>query len=153
MYTDAELEKIANRSARILNIEIEEEGAKEIAIRSRGTPRIANRLLKRVRDFAEIKGTGIIDAKIADIALDKLEIDKMGLDKIDKEMMLAIIHTYDGGPVGLETLAATIGEDVSTIEDVYEPFLLQRGFLQRTPRGRMATNQAFSYFGIKRASD
>jgi len=153
MYTDEELEQIVKRSARILNIEIEEEGAKEIAIRSRGTPRIANRLLKRVRDFAEIKGSGVIDKKIADHALDKLEIDKMGLDKVDKEMMLSIIHTFGGGPVGLDTLAATIGEDVATIEDVYEPFLLQRGFLQRTPRGRVATNQAFSYFNIKHSSD
>ena len=146
IYTDEELCEIVKRSARILGIGIDEKGAIEIAKRSRGTPRIANRLLKRVRDFAEIEGNGIIDAKQADLALNRLEIDNMGLDKVDKDMMLAIINSFNGGPVGLETLAATIGEDVSTIEDVYEPFLLQRGFLQRTPRGRMATARAISYF-------
>ncbi|MCL2740265.1 MAG: Holliday junction branch migration DNA helicase RuvB [Oscillospiraceae bacterium] len=146
IYTDGELAQIVRRSARILNIETSEKGAAEIAMRSRGTPRVANRLLKRVRDFAEIEGSGVIDSDIADLALNRLEIDEMGLDKVDKDMMLAIIHTFEGGPVGLDTLAATIGEDISTIEDVYEPFLLQRGFLQRTPRGRMATAKALEYF-------
>jgi len=153
IYTDCELSQIVKRSAKILNIDIVDSGAMQIAMRSRGTPRIANRLLKRVRDFAQIKGTGVIDEQIANIALEKLEIDDMGLDKIDKDMMLAIINNFDGGPVGLDTLAAMIGEDTSTIEDVYEPFLLQRGFLQRTPRGRIATSQAYSYFEIEKAKD
>ena len=149
VYSESDLQEIVTRSADILNIKIEEEGALEIATRSRGTPRIANRLLRRVRDFAQIQGNGIIDKPIADIALNRLEIDPMGLDKVDKDMMLAIIQNFGGGPVGLETLAATTGEDVGTIEDVYEPFLLQRGFLQRTPRGRMATKIAFNYFGFE----
>ncbi|MDR1101903.1 MAG: Holliday junction branch migration DNA helicase RuvB [Clostridiales bacterium] len=147
VYTDDELKIIVRRSAAILNVKIDDDGAREIAMRSRGTPRIANRLLRRVRDFAQVEGDGLIDGRMADSALNRLEIDSMGLDKIDKDMMIAIIHNFNGGPVGLETLAATIGEDVSTIEDVYEPFLLQRGFLQRTPRGRMATKTAYDYFG------
>lgn len=148
VYTNEELQKIVTRSANILNMPIDENGAREIATRSRGTPRISNRLLKRVRDFAQIKGNGNITKEIADNALDRLEIDSMGLDKIDKDMMLAIIQNFGGGPVGLETIAASIGEDVRTIEDVYEPFLLQRGLLQRTPRGRVATQAAYNYFKI-----
>jgi len=146
-YTDEELKQIVMRSADILNCSIDDDGAFEIAMRSRGTPRIANRLLKRVRDFAEVLNGGVITKEIADNALNKLEIDKMGFDKIDADMMESILTTFDGGPVGLETLAATIGEDSATIEDVYEPYLLQRGFLNRTPRGRVATMKAKQYFG------
>lgn len=149
-YNDNELYQIVTRSAKILKIYIEEEGAWEIAKRSRGTPRIANRLLKRVRDFAQVKAAGIIDKDTADKALKLLEIDDRGLDDIDKKMMLAIIHKFAGGPVGLDTLAASIGEDSGTIEDVYEPYLLQIGFINRTPRGRMATELAYRHFGIAR---
>ena len=120
----------------------------EIASRSRGTPRIANRLLKRVRDYAQIKANGVITKEVADAALTMLEIDKSGLDKIDKNMMLSIINAFGGGPVGLDTLAAMIGEDPGTIEDVYEPYLLQKGFINRTPRGRMATKVAYDYFNM-----
>jgi len=148
MYEAGELAQIVQRSAGIFGIPIEEDGARAIALRSRGTPRIANRLLKRVRDFAQVDHDGIITADVAHNALQKLEIDDMGLDKIDKDMMLAIINTFGGGPVGLDTLAAMIGEDVCTIEDVYEPYLLQQGFLSRTPRGRMATQVAYKYFGL-----
>ena len=149
-YTDEELYKIVKRSARILKIETDEAGAFEIARRSRGTPRVANRLLKRVRDFAQVKASGVIDKETADRALKLLEIDDMGLDDIDKKMMLTIINKFDGGPVGLDTLAASIGEDSGTIEDVYEPYLLQVGFINRTPRGRVATNSAYRHFGIKK---
>ncbi len=149
-YTDEELYKIVKRSARILKIETDEAGAFEIARRSRGTPRVANRLLKRVRDFAQVKASGVIDKETADKALTLLEIDDMGLDDIDKKMMLTIINKFDGGPVGLDTLAASIGEDSGTIEDVYEPYLLQIGFINRTPRGRVATNSAYRHFGIKK---
>ncbi|HRU41829.1 MAG TPA: Holliday junction branch migration DNA helicase RuvB, partial [Candidatus Diapherotrites archaeon] len=149
-YTDEELYKIVKRSARILKIETDEAGAFEIARRSRGTPRVANRLLKRVRDFAQVKASGVIDKETADKALKLLEIDDMGLDDIDKKMMLTIINKFDGGPVGLDTLAASIGEDSGTIEDVYEPYLLQVGFINRTPRGRVATNSAYRHFGIKK---
>lgn len=149
-YTNEELYQIIIRSARILKIKIDEEGAYEIARRSRGTPRIANRLLKRVRDYAQVKGDGIIDKITADKALKLLEIDNMGLDEIDKKMMLTIIHKFDGGPVGLDTLAASIGEDSGTIEDVYEPYLLQIGFINRTPRGRIATSSAYRHFGISK---
>ncbi|HRS21831.1 MAG TPA: Holliday junction DNA helicase RuvB C-terminal domain-containing protein, partial [Clostridia bacterium] len=128
----------------------DEAGAFEIARRSRGTPRVANRLLKRVRDFAQVKASGVIDKETADKALKLLEIDDMGLDDIDKKMMLTIINKFDGGPVGLDTLAASIGEDSGTIEDVYEPYLLQVGFINRTPRGRVATNSAYRHFGIKK---
>lgn len=148
-YSDYDLKQIVMRSADILNCGIDEDGALEIAMRSRGTPRIANRLLKRVRDFAEVLNDGIITKEISDNALNKLEIDKMGFDKIDADMMESILTTFNGGPVGLDTLAATIGEDTATIEDVYEPYLLQRGFLNRTPRGRVATIKAKKYFGYE----
>ena len=148
MYTKEELMQIIRRSANILNIAIEDDGAGEIASRSRGTPRIANRLLKRVRDYAQIKAEGVITKKVADAALTMLEIDHLGLDMTDRRMILSIIQTFRGGPVGLETLAATIGEDANTIEDVYEPYLLQLGFLNRTPRGRMVTHLAYEHFGI-----
>lgn len=148
MYTPEELSRIIKRSASILNIEIEDEGALEIASRSRGTPRIANRLLKRVRDFAQIMSNGIITYKTASLSLDKLEIDELGLDSNDRRMLEALIKFYNGGPVGIETLAAVIGEEAVTIEDVYEPYLMQIGFLQRTPRGRVATHSAYLHLGI-----
>ena len=132
----------------ILEIAIDDKGALEIASRSRGTPRIANRLLKRIRDFAVVKGNGTITEEIARYGLDKLEIDALGLDNTDRKMLTAIIRFYSGGPVGLETLAATIGEEAITIEDVYEPYLLQLGFLARTPRGRCATKLAYDHLGI-----
>lgn len=147
-YTNEELYQIIKRSARILRIDVDEDGAFEIARRSRGTPRVANRLLKRVRDFAQIKASGVIDRETADKALKLLEIDNMGLDDIDKKMLLTVINKFDGGPVGLDTLAASIGEDSGTIEDVYEPYLLQIGFINRTPRGRIATRSAYRHFGI-----
>ena len=149
LYTNEELASIVTRSATILGIEISGDGAYEIASRSRGTPRLANRLLKRVRDFAEVKGSGVIDSKIACYALDRLEIDQLGLDNIDRMMLRAIIDCYDGGPVGLETLAATIGEEAVTLEDVYEPYLMQIGFLSRTPRGRCVTRLAYDHLGLK----
>lgn len=147
-YTDEELYKIVTRSAKILKIETDEAGAFEIARRSRGTPRVANRLLKRVRDYAQVKASGVIDKVTADKALKLLEIDDMGLDDIDKKMLLTVINKFDGGPVGVDTLAASIGEDSGTIEDVYEPYLLQIGFINRTPRGRVATKSAYRHFGI-----
>lgn len=149
LYTPEELSEIIVRSASILGTEIDRSGAVEIARRSRGTPRIANRMLKRVRDFAEVKGDGKITEKIADQALSRMEVDKLGLDMIDRKMMMFIIENFGGGPVGLDTLAASIGEDSNTIEDVYEPYLLQLGFLNRTPRGRMATVRAYDHFGVK----
>ncbi len=148
LYTPEELAQIVTRSADILGIEITTEGAKSIAKRSRGTPRIANRLLKRVRDFALVKGNGIITSDIADMALEALEIDELGLDNVDRRMLEAIIKFYGGGPVGLETLSATIGEESITIEDVYEPYLMQIGFLSRTPRGRCVTRLAYDHLGI-----
>ena len=148
LYNNEQLTSIVKRSAGILKIEITDKGAREVASRSRGTPRIANRLLKRVRDFAEITGTGVITDEIADKALSCLEIDKIGLDNIDRLMLEAIIKKFAGGPVGVETLAATIGEDVTTIEDVYEPYLMQIGFINRTPRGRTATPDAYKHMGI-----
>ena len=148
LYTTEELTGIVKRSASILNMDIAEDGAREIASRSRGTPRIANRLLKRVRDFALVKGDGCIDGEIARAGLRLLEIDELGLDNTDRRMLEAIIKFYGGGPVGLETLAATIGEEAVTIEDVYEPYLLQIGFLSRTPRGRCATVQAYNHLGL-----
>ena len=148
LYTTEELATIVTRSAGILEIAITDEGAAAIASRSRGTPRIANRLLKRVRDFALVKGNGIITADIAATALASLEIDQLGLDNIDRRMLESIIRFYGGGPVGLETLAATIGEEAITIEDVYEPYLMQIGFLARTPRGRCATRLAYDHLGI-----
>ena len=149
LYTPEELASIVKRSAGILDIGISESGAYEIASRSRGTPRIANRFLKRVRDFAQVKGDGAIDAEIAAYALEKLEVDELGLDNIDRRMLRTIIEIYSGGPVGLETLAATIGEEAITLEDVYEPYLLQIGFLSRTPRGRCATKLAYEHLGLK----
>ena len=149
LYTPEELSEIIVRSASILGTEIDKSGAVEIARRSRGTPRIANRMLKRVRDFAEVKSDGRITAEIADEALSRMEVDKLGLDMIDRKMMMFIIENFGGGPVGLDTLAASIGEDSNTIEDVYEPYLLQLGFLNRTPRGRMATVKAYEHFGVK----
>ncbi len=148
LYTPEELATIVKRSADILDIAIDGKGALEIASRSRGTPRIANRLLKRIRDFAVVKGNGTITEEIARYGLDKLEIDALGLDNTDRKMLTAIIRFYAGGPVGLETLAATIGEEAITIEDVYEPYLLQLGFLARTPRGRCATKLAYDHLGI-----
>ena len=148
IYTPKELQQIVERSAGILGIEITPKGAAEIASRSRGTPRIANRLLKRVRDFAEVEANGVITDQVADFALKKLEIDKLGLDRTDKIMIEAIIKFYDGGPVGLDTIAATVGEDSDTIEDVYEPYLMQIGFINRTPRGRMVTRLAYEHFGF-----
>ncbi len=149
MYNNEELTRIVKRSAGILNIATEEKGAMEIARRSRGTPRIANRLLKRVRDFAQVKADGIIDESVAAIALSALEIDEIGLDNNDRCMLCSIIEKFDGGPVGLDTLAACIGEESETIEDVYEPYLLQLGFINKTPRGRMATKLAYDHLGFK----
>ena len=148
LYSNDELKTIVKRSAGILKIEITDKGAYEIASRSRGTPRIANRLLKRVRDFAQVQGAGVITDEIADVALSSLEIDKLGLDNIDRTMLETIIKKFAGGPVGVETLASAIGEDIDTIEDVYEPYLMQMGFLNRTPRGRTATVEAYKHLGI-----
>lgn len=148
LYTPEQLATIVKRSASILGIGINENGAYEIASRSRGTPRIANRLLKRVRDFAQVSGKDVIDEEIASFALGKLEIDELGLDNTDRRMLETIIKFYDGGPVGLETLAATIGEEAVTLEDVYEPYLMQIGYLSRTPRGRCVTRLAYEHLGI-----
>ncbi|MDD2481106.1 MAG: Holliday junction branch migration DNA helicase RuvB [Lutispora sp.] len=149
-YNNEELYKIVVRSAKLLKIHIEEEGAEEIAKRSRGTPRIANRLLKRVRDYAQVRADGKITRKVADDALKLLEVDHIGLDSIDGKMLLTIINKFGGGPVGLDTLAACIGEESNTIEDVYEPYLLQIGFLNRTPRGRMVTDLVYKHFNIQK---
>lgn len=148
LYTPEELATIVRRNAGILEMEITDDGAMEIASRSRGTPRIANRLLKRVRDFAQVMGDGTINSEIANYALNKLEIDRLGLDNIDRRMLESIIKFYNGGPVGLETLAATIGEEAVTLEDMYEPYLMQIGFLNRTPRGRCVTKLAYEHLGI-----
>ena len=148
LYTPQELAKIVTRSATILGMPIEEAGAMEIASRSRGTPRIANRFLRRVRDFAEVMGDGVITKEAADLALKRLEVGGLGLDNIDRRMLTAIIQNYGGGPVGLETLAATIGEEAVTLEDVYEPYLMQLGFLTRTPRGRCVTALAYDHLHI-----
>ena len=150
LYTTEELTRIVTRSASLLGMEIAPEGAKEIASRSRGTPRIANRMLRRVRDFAQIFYGGVITRAAADDALSRLEIDKLGLDAIDRRMLTAIIRNYGGGPVGLETLAATIGEEAVTLEDVYEPYLMQLGFLTRTPRGRCVTAAAYDHLHLER---
>ena len=147
-YTDRELMTIILRSARVLGVEIEESGAMELARRSRGTPRLANRLLKRVRDFAQVKYDGVITEKVANYALDLLDVDKYGLDHIDRSILLTMIEKFQGGPVGLDTLAASISEDAGTLEDVYEPYLLKNGFIQRTPRGRVVTALAHSHLGI-----
>ena len=149
LYTTEELEKIVRRSAGILNTEMTAEGAREVASRSRGTPRIANRLLRRVRDFAQVRAEGVITKEVADKALCNLEVDALGLDALDRRMMESIIVNYNGGPVGLETLAATINEEAITLEDVYEPFLMQQGFLTRTPRGRCVTRKAYEHLGIE----
>jgi Holliday junction DNA helicase RuvB len=148
-YQIEELKQIILRSAGILNVQIAPEAALEIAKRSRGTPRIANRLLRRVRDYAEVKGNGRISGPLAFEALDRLQVDRMGLDPIDHKLLMALIEKFRGGPVGLEAIAATIGEEAETIEDVYEPFLLQIGFIQRTPRGRMATPLAYRHFQLE----
>ena len=148
LYSPEELRRIVERSSDILGIEIDREGAMEIASRSRGTPRIANRMLRRVRDFAQVRADGIITKEVADMALSRLEVDKLGLDSLDRRMLRSIIEFYNGGPVGLETLAATINEEAVTLEDVYEPFLLQQGFLTRTPRGRCVTRKAYEHLGI-----
>ena len=148
LYTTEELARIVKRSAAILGIGVDEDGATEIAKRSRGTPRIANRFLRRVRDFAIVMGDGNITKQVADLALSRLEVDELGLDDLDRKMLTAIITNYGGGPVGLETLAATIGEEAITLEDVYEPYLMQLGFLSRTPRGRCVTPLAYQHLGI-----
>ncbi len=147
-YTIDELRKIIEHSARILNVEIDSKGAMELARRSRGTPRLANRILKRVRDFAQVKYDGVITEEVAQIALDLMDVDKMGLDHIDRNILLTMIQKFNGGPVGLDTLAAAIGEDAGTIEDVYEPYLIKNGFLNRTPRGRMVTDFAYKHLGL-----
>ena len=149
LYTPEELQLIIERSAQILNIEIEPAGAREIACRSRGTPRIANRLLRRVRDFAQVTAGGVVTKEVADEALTRLEVDKAGLDALDRRMLKSIIDFYGGGPVGLETLAATINEEAVTLEDVYEPYLLQQGFLTRTPRGRCVTKKTYDHLGLE----
>ena len=148
LYTDDQLATIVKRSAGILNIPIEQDGALQIASRSRGTPRIANRLLKRSRDFAQVKYDGVINAEAAEDALSRMEIDQLGLDGIDRRLLTTMIKNYNGGPVGLETIAAAIGEEAVTIEDVYEPYLMQIGFLSRTPRGRTVTPAAYRHLGI-----
>lgn len=147
-YTTEELTQIVRRSAHVLNVPIDEKGAVAIALRSRGTPRIANRLLKRVRDFAEVKYDGKITSEVAELALDKLDVDKLGLDNIDREILLTMINKFSGGPVGLDTIAAAIAEDSSTIEDVYEPYLIQNGLIKRTPRGRTVTDLCYKHFGL-----
>ena len=148
-YTVAELEKIVTRSAGILGVPIDAEGAARIATRSRGTPRITNRLLRRVRDYAEVKGTGRIDEAVARAALDLLEVDPQGFDALDRKLLSTIIEKFDGGPVGIESLSAAVGEERGTLEDVIEPFLIQQGFLMRTARGRMATRNAYLHFGLR----
>ncbi len=147
-YTPAELKLIVTRSAKLLKVPVDDDGAEEIALRSRGTPRIANRLLRRVRDFAEVRANGFVDKSVADLALKMLDVDHVGLDMMDRKMLLCIIEKFAGGPVGVENLAAAIGEERDTIEDVLEPYLIQQGYLQRTPRGRMATLLSFQHFGI-----
>ena len=152
LYEPADLGRIVLRSAGILEVEIDEAGAEAIATRSRGTPRVANRLLKRTRDFAEVRGAGRIDAAVARDALDMLEVDEAGLDRLDREILTAISEKFGGGPVGLSTLAVAVGEEADTIEDVYEPYLLQQGFIMRTPRGRVATDAAYAHLGVERPS-
>jgi Holliday junction DNA helicase RuvB len=149
-YGVDELKQIVRRSARLLQVEVDDPGADEIARRSRGTPRIANRLLRRVRDYAQVRADGRITQEIARTALDLLEVDQYGLDEIDQKIMLTVLEKYSGGPVGLNTVAASIGEEASTIEEVYEPYLIQLGFLDRTPRGRVGTERAFEYFKVRK---
>lgn len=148
-YSVDELKLIIQHSARILEVSIDEKGAMELAKRSRGTPRLANRILKRVRDFAQVKYDGVITQEVANTALDLLDVDKLGLDHVDRNILLTIIHKFRGGPVGLDTLAASIGEDAGTIEDVYEPYLLKNGFLNRTPKGRTVTELAYRHLGLE----
>lgn len=147
-YTEKELQTIIIRSAGVLDVEIDEKGALEMARRSRGTPRLANRLLKRVRDFAQVKYEGVITEEVARQALDLLDVDQLGLDHVDRNLLTTMIEKFQGGPVGLDTLAAAIGEDAGTVEDVYEPYLLKNGFLQRTPRGRVVTDLAYTHLGF-----
>jgi len=149
LYAPVELARIVRRSAGILDVEIDDAGAEAIAARSRGTPRVANRLLKRVRDFAEVRGAGSIDERVAREALDMLEVDEAGLDRLDRDILRSICEKFGGGPVGLSTLSVAVGEESDTIEDVYEPYLLQQGFLMRTPRGRVATDAAFAHLGLE----
>ena len=148
-YSDEDLFHIVQRSAGILEIDIDDEGTWEIARRSRGTPRIANRLLRRVRDYAEVKADGVVTAEVAGKALDMLHVDSFGLDHMDRKMLMTVIEKFEGGPVGVENLAAAIGEERDTIEDVIEPYLIQQGFLMRTPRGRVATANAYRHFGLR----
>ena len=148
-YTVEELSTIIMHSAKILNVEIEPNGARELARRSRGTPRLANRILKRVRDFAQVKYDGIITEEVAKVALDIMDVDKMGLDYIDRNILYTMIEKFHGGPVGLDTLSASIGEDPGTVEDVYEPYLLKNGFIMRTPRGRIVTEAAYRHLGLE----
>jgi Holliday junction DNA helicase RuvB len=148
-YSPEDLGRIVRRSARLLDVAIEEDGAVAIARRSRGTPRVANRLLKRVRDYAEVRHDGVVTAEVAEAALDLLEVDHEGLDRLDREILRAICEKFSGGPVGLSTLAVSVGEEQDTIEDVYEPYLLQRGLIERTPRGRAATKRAFAHLGLE----
>jgi len=147
-YNVSDLTTIVARSANILNIQVDKDGAFEVARRARGTPRVANRLLRRVRDYAQIKGTGVVSKEISFKALDMLDVDKLGFDMMDRKLLLTIIEKFDGGPVGIDSLAASIGEERGTIEDVLEPFLLQQGYILRTPRGRVATRQAYAHFGL-----
>jgi Holliday junction DNA helicase RuvB len=147
-YTPEELARIVHRSASLLEVPMEETGALEIARRSRGTPRIANRLLRRVRDYAQVKADGTVSAEIADLALKMLDVDKLGFDVMDRKLLLAVLEKFGGGPVGVESLAAAIGEERDTIEDVLEPYLIQQGYLMRTPRGRVATQSAYQHFGL-----
>ncbi len=152
-YEPRDLARIVRRSAYLLGVTIDDEGAVAVATRSRGTPRVANRLLKRVRDYAEVRGGGIVTAEVASAALDQLEVDALGLDRLDREILRTICESFGGGPVGLSTLAAAVGEEQDTIEDVYEPYLLQRALLERTPRGRCATRRAFAHLGLEPPSD
>ena len=149
-YDVEDLTRIVRRSAALLDIEVDAAGAEEIARRSRGTPRIANRLLRRVRDYAQVRAAGRIESDVAQLALNLLEVDRYGLDEIDQKIMLTVLEKYGGGPVGLSTIAASIDEEPDTIEEVYEPYLMQLGFLDRTPRGRVGTERGFEYFGIAR---
>jgi Holliday junction DNA helicase RuvB len=153
LYEPAQLARIVRRSAGILEVDVDDEGAETIASRSRGTPRVANRLLKRVRDFAEVRGAGSIDARVAREALDLLEVDEAGLDRLDRDILRSICEKFSGGPVGLSTLSVAVGEESDTIEDVYEPYLLQQGFIMRTPRGRVATDAAFAHLGLEAPRD
>jgi len=153
LYSPQELGRIVRRSAGILGVEIDDEGAEAIASRSRGTPRVANRLLKRVRDFSEVRGAGSIDARVAREALELFEVDAAGLDRLDRDILRAIVEKFGGGPVGLSTLSVAVGEESDTIEDVYEPYLLQQGFMMRTPRGRVATDLAFAHLGLEAPRD